>query len=239
MTLGDDIRSDLDKLVRTPWSTRDGRVVPGTEDIKLFSNDAVKLDAVYLYADLLGSTKLARDFRPETAGKVIRAALRTASTIIKGYGGEIRSYDGDRVMAIFIEGAKNTTAAECALKINYAMQYIVEPTLYAELPHLESGGFQVRMSMGIASGQAFITRAGVRGSSDLVSIGRAPNVAAKLSDVRKEPHYRIYITSDVYNCLLDASRFDDDGNDMWVSYRTEVGGEQMTVYRSSYYWGLA
>ncbi|MGP3687154.1 adenylate/guanylate cyclase domain-containing protein [Streptomyces sp. IBSNAI002] len=239
MTLGDDIRSDLNKLVRMPWSTRDGRVVPDTEDIKLFSNDAVKLDAVYLYADLLGSTKLARDFRPETAGKVIRAVLRTASTIIKGYGGEIRSYDGDRVMAIFIEGAKNTMAAECALKINYAIQYIVEPALYAELPHLESAGFQVRMSMGIASGEAFITRAGVRGSSDLVSIGRAPNVAAKLSDLRKEPHYRIYITSDVYNCLLDASRFDNDGKDMWVSYSTEVGGEQMTVYRSSYYWGLA
>lgn len=77
MSLGDDIRSDLDKLVGTPWSTRNGYVVPGTDDVKLFSNDAVKLEAVYLYADLLGSTKLARNFRPETAGKVIRASLRT------------------------------------------------------------------------------------------------------------------------------------------------------------------
>jgi hypothetical protein len=62
---------------------------------------------------------------------------------IKSYGGEIRSYDGDRVMAIFITGAKNTTAAECALKINYAMQRIVEPALYAELPQLEQDGFDV------------------------------------------------------------------------------------------------
>ncbi|PZT72605.1 hypothetical protein DNK56_02260 [Streptomyces sp. AC1-42W] len=96
-------------------------MVPGTDDVKLFSNDAVKLDAVYLYADLLGSTKLARDFRPETAGKVIRASLRTASKIIKAREGEIRSYDGDRVMAIFIGGSKNTNAAKAALQINYAM----------------------------------------------------------------------------------------------------------------------
>ncbi|MEV5308869.1 hypothetical protein [Streptomyces diastaticus] len=57
----------MDKLVGTPWTTRDGQVVPGTDDVKLYSNDAVKLNAVYLYADLLGSTKLAREFRPERA----------------------------------------------------------------------------------------------------------------------------------------------------------------------------
>lgn len=238
MALSDELRSDLDKLVGGPWSVRDGRVVPGTDDVKLFTNDAVKLDAVYLYADLLGSTKLARDFEWETAGKVIRASLRTASTIIKSYGGEIRSYDGDRVMAIFITGAKNTAAAECALKINYAMQRIVEPALYEELPQLKQDGFDVRMSIGIASGDAFITRAGVRGSSDLVSIGRAPNIAAKLSDIRAEPYYRIYITDSVYHSLLEGSQYDNDGKDMWSPYVTDVGGEQMTTYRTSYWWGI-
>lgn len=88
MALGDQIRSDLDQMVGKPWSIRDGNVVPGTDDVGLYSNDAVKLDAVYLYADLQGSTKLARDFTPQVAGKVIRASLRTASTIIKKHGGE-------------------------------------------------------------------------------------------------------------------------------------------------------
>ncbi|MFE2823263.1 adenylate/guanylate cyclase domain-containing protein [Streptomyces sp. NPDC059271] len=238
MGLRDEIRSDLDALVGGAWSVREGRVVPGTDDVRLFTNDAVKLDAVYLYADLLGSTRLARDFPWETAGKVIRAALRTASKIIKSYGGDIRSYDGDRVMAIFITGAKNSTAAECALKINYAMRRIVEPALYAEFPELERAGFDVRMSVGIASGDAVITRAGVRGSSDLVSIGRAPNIAAKLSDIRAELYYRVYITESVYHSLLEDSKYDNDGNDMWSRYVTDVGGERMTTYRTSYWWGI-
>ncbi|MEU1596637.1 adenylate/guanylate cyclase domain-containing protein [Streptomyces sp. NPDC005708] len=237
MALGDEIRSDLDKMVGKPWSIRDGNVVPGTDDVGLYNNDAVKLDAVYLYADLLGSTKLARDFTPQVAGKVIRASLRTASTIIKKFEGEIRSYDGDRVMGIFIGGSKNSNAATAALKINYAMQEIVQPALYARLPTLERDGYQPRMCVGIASGEAFIARAGVRGSSDLVSIGRAPNVAAKLSDIRESGTYRTYITSQVYNRLKDEVKI-TKGTNMWEARNADVGGEQMTIYRSNYRWSV-
>ncbi|MEU5036034.1 hypothetical protein AB0G48_18025 [Streptomyces rubiginosohelvolus] len=237
MALGDDIRSDLDKMVGNAWSIRNGNVVPGTGDVGLYNNDAVKLDAVYLYADLLGSTKLARDFSPEAAGKVIRASLRTASTIIKKYDGEIRSYDGDRVMGIFIGGSKNTNAGTVALKINAAMQEIVQPALYAKLPTLQSKGFLPRMCVGIASGEAFIARAGVRGSSDLVSIGRAPNVAAKLSDIREPGNYRTYITTQVYYRLREDVKF-AEGTNMWEETSAEVGGEWMTIFRSNYRWSV-
>ncbi|MFH9044548.1 adenylate/guanylate cyclase domain-containing protein [Streptomyces sp. NPDC017966] len=237
MALGDDIRSDLNKMVGNSWSIRNGNVVPGTDDVGLYNNDAVKLDAVYLYADLLGSTKLARDFTPEVAGKVIRASLRTASTIIKKYDGEIRSYDGDRVMGIFIGSSKNSNAATAALKINAAMQEIVQPTLYAKLPTLSSKGYLPRMCVGIASGEAFIARAGVRGSSDLVSIGRAPNVAAKLSDIRETGTYRTYITEQVYNRLKDEVKI-TKGTNMWEARSAEVGGERMTIYRSNYRWSV-
>ncbi|MFH8470640.1 adenylate/guanylate cyclase domain-containing protein [Streptomyces sp. NPDC017991] len=237
MALGDKIRSDLDNMVGKPWSIRNGNVVPGTDDVGLYNNDAVKLDAVYLYADLLGSTKLAREFTPHVAGKVIRASLRTASTIIKACEGEIRSYDGDRVMGIFIGGSKNTNAARAALRINYAMEEIVQPALYAKLPTLERDGYIPRMCVGIASGEAFISRAGVRGSSDLVSIGRAPNVAAKLSDIRQPGRYRTYITAQVYNRLQDKVKV-SKGTNIWNSYRDAVGGEQMTIYRSTYWLSL-
>ncbi|MFJ2900599.1 adenylate/guanylate cyclase domain-containing protein [Streptomyces sp. NPDC087218] len=237
MALADDIRSDLDAMVGKPWSIRNGLVVPGTDDVGLYNNDAVKLDAVYLYADLLGSTKLARDFTPQTAGKVIRASLRTASTIIKNYGGEIRSYDGDRVMGIFIGGSKNSNAAKTALKIKYAMKDIVQPALHAKLSTLRDAGFLPRMCVGIASGEAFIARAGVRGSSDLVSIGRAPNVAAKLSDIREGADYSTYITAAVYNSLSKETKFSKDV-DMWQPISREVGGEKMTIYRSTYWWSM-
>ncbi|MEU8565163.1 adenylate/guanylate cyclase domain-containing protein [Streptomyces cyaneofuscatus] len=237
MALGDDIRSDLNKMVGNPWSIRNGYVVPGTGDVGLYNNDAVKLDAVYLYADLLGSTKLARDFTPQTAGKVIRASLRTASTIIQKHNGEIRSYDGDRVMGIFIGTQKENNAVKAAMKIKYAMEEMVKPALYRNLPTLEPGGFVPRMCVGIASGEAFIARAGVRGSSDLVSIGRAPNVAAKLSDIREKPACHTYITEQVYDDLGYDTTYADSGSvNMWERCNSDVGGERMAIYRSNYRW---
>jgi hypothetical protein len=71
-----------------------------------------------------------------------------------------------------------------------------------------------------------------------VSIGRAPNIAAKLSDIGKEPSYRVYITEGVYDSLLDDAKYDNDGDNMWRRYETEVGGEWMTTYRTAYWWGI-
>lgn len=139
-------------------------------------------------------------------------------------------------MGIFIGGSKNSNAAKAALQINYAMREIVQPALYAKLPTLERDGYRVRMCVGIASGEAFIARAGVRGSSDLVSIGRAPNVAAKLSDIREAGTYQTYITSQVYNKLSQDAKISGTGANMWEARTAEVGGEEMTIYRSSFWW---
>jgi hypothetical protein len=44
--------------MRAVWETRDGQVVPNSEDLKL-GNDRVELEAVLLDADLADSTMLA------------------------------------------------------------------------------------------------------------------------------------------------------------------------------------
>ena len=99
--------SDIDTILNTTWNIRDGQVVPKTEDVAL-SNGAVKLDAVFLYADLFHSTELQRKFRNTMVAKVVRAYLSSMSKLIKDHGGEVRSFDGDRVMGVFIGGSKNT-----------------------------------------------------------------------------------------------------------------------------------
>ncbi|MEU3110228.1 adenylate/guanylate cyclase domain-containing protein [Streptomyces albidoflavus] len=235
MGLAEDVEKAVTSVVCSNWNTRSGTVVPETEDVSL-SNGAVEVDAVYLYADLANSTSLARDFTRTTAAKVIRAYLDAACRIIRARGGEIRSFDGDRVMAVFMGSTKNTDAAKCALQINYAVKEIVRPKAEANLSSLKSQGFVIKHCVGIDSGKALIVRGGVRGSNDLVSIGRAPNVAAKLSDIRNG--YRTYITKDVYNGMLESMRT-YDGRPVWEGpFTREVGGEKITVYRSTWTWTL-
>ncbi|WP_406466460.1 adenylate/guanylate cyclase domain-containing protein [Streptomyces sp. NBC_01594] len=238
MGLAEDVEKAVTSVVCAGWNTRKGTVVPATENVNL-SNGAVEIDAVYLYADLADSTGLARDFERTTAAKVIRAYLDATCKVIRARGGEIRSFDGDRVMAIFMGGTKKTDAVKCALQINHAVQKIVRPKVEANLSSIKTKGFEIKHCVGIDSGTAMVVRGGVRGHNDLVSIGRAPNVAAKLSDVRNGK-YRTYITKAVFDGMLDSAKFNSpDKRPMWEGpYTREVGGEKLTVYKSAWTWKL-
>lgn len=235
MSLTDTISTAIDTILKTPWNIRKGTVVPTTEDVAL-SDGAVLLDAVYLYADMADSTGLARDFSRETAAKIIRAYLDATCRVIKAKGGEIRSFDGDRVMAIFIGDAKNSAAAGCALKIKYAVDEIVRPRIEKKFPALASKGFVLSHCTGVAAGEALLVRGGVRGNNDLVSVGRSPNVAAKLSEIRNSP-YRSYISEAVYNRLNEESKFGGkDKKNMWERRELKIAGSTGVYYRSSWHW---
>ncbi|MFE9651570.1 adenylate/guanylate cyclase domain-containing protein [Micromonospora sp. NPDC006431] len=236
MGLLDEITTAVRGVVTSDWNTRKGNVVPKTEDVAL-SNGAVELDAVYLYADMANSTILARDFSPTTAAKVIRSYLDATCRVIRARGGEIRSFDGDRVMAVFLGDTKNSTAAKCGLQINYVVKEIVRPAIEASLPSIKKQGFVLHQGVGVASGTALVVRGGVRGNSDLVSVGRSPNVAAKLSDLRQGT-YRTYITSDVFDMLLDWAKLGgDDKRLMWDGPETTwIGERAVSVYRSGWQW---
>ena len=119
MSLGDDLKDKVAEIFKEKWTTRDGQVVPKSSDIQL-ANDAVKLDAVVLYADMSGSTKLVDNYKAHFAAEIYKSYLHCAAKIIRSEGGEITSYDGDRIMAVFLGDYKNTSAVRSALKINYA-----------------------------------------------------------------------------------------------------------------------
>lgn len=233
MAIESTIRSQVRTVLRTRWDKRKGQVVPETDDVKL-SGGAVELDAVYLYSDLAESTTLAHSWKQEAAGKVIRCFLDAASRVIRAEGGEIRSFDGDRVMAIFIGGSKCTTAARCALKINYAVKEIVHEELqdyYSDYP----GSFSIAHCTGVAMGTTLLVRGGVRNNNDLVSIGKAPNIAAKLSALRTG--HGSYITDDVYSLLNKSVKYGgEDDRPMWSKHTQAIAGRSTTLYRSTWWW---
>ena len=233
MGLADDIHSAATLIAGAKWNIRDGREVPTTKDVAL-ANGGVRLNAVYLYADMADSTGLARELTRETAAKVIRCYLDATCRVIKANSGEIRSFDGDRVMAIFIGGSKNSGAADCALKIHHAVEKIVRPVVEARLPSLVNKRYRLSHCVGIASGEALVVRGGVRGTNDLVSIGRAPNVAAKLSEIRNAS-YRSYATAEVFNRMNDKTKYGGRLRElMWIKETRKIGGRTIPVYKSTW-----
>lgn len=231
------IESTVDDIFGAAWNITDGIVVPKTDDIVL-KNGGKNVDATYLYADLAESSKLAQTLYKETVGKIIRAYINTASRILRQYGGEIRSFDGDRVMAIFMGEEKNRKAVRAALGINWAVQEVIRPAIKTawsdgeKFSHIEHG-------IGIDTGDALIVRGGVRDNNDLISVGAAPNIAAKLSEIRGT--HAIHITDRVFDDLDDQLLTYNDGrNTIWqkIYGGTVVGGNSQTVHGTSVQWAV-
>lgn len=111
---------------------------------------------------------------------------------------------------------------------------VLRPKFKATWPEIEKY-YTVNHGVGIDCGEALIVRAGVRDNNDLVSIGEAPTVAAKLSQLRSAP--AIYVTtSNVYDYLNDDQKL-AEGRNMWSNYGTvTVGGTTYSVKGSTYHW---
>jgi adenylate cyclase len=232
MAFSNIIKSDNAEIFRVVYKKRKGQVVPETSDI-VMKDQAVMLDATYLYADLAGSSQLAQTMYPETTATILRAFLRASSKIIRQYNGHIRSFDGDRVMGIFIGPTKNDQAVRAGLGINWAVSEVIHPAIKERWNDVDAA-WKIGHGVGIDTGEAMLVTAGIRDNSDIISIGPAPNVAAKLSSERA---YKTWITKAVLDELSHDSLY-SNGSRMWSTSpaHLRVGAQAYTVYGSNYWW---
>lgn len=228
MALTDDLKTQVTQIFKEKWTERDGTKVPEPEDLKL-SNDAVKLEGTVLYADLAESTALVDSHSGWFAAEIYKAYLHCASKIIRHYGGEITAFDGDRVMAVFIGGMKNTNAARTALAINHSVVHIINPLISECQPSVT---YRVKHAIGIDTSSLFVARTGIRNYNDLVWVGTAANRAAKLSGLRDDGKSS-WISSEVYNSMEDSSKI-YNGSNMWEKRRWTAYG--VDIYCSSWHW---
>lgn len=220
-------------LFDTTFDEREGRVVPSTADVVL-KNGSVKISAAFLYADLAGSASLAKICPWSTTAKIIRAFLDCATRLILKHGGQIRSFDGDRVMGVFMGGSKNSSASICGREIHWAVRKIIQPAATRKFDSVKNNGIEIRSCSGIDVGDVRAVRSGIRENNDLIWIGKAASFSAKLSDVRDDG-YQTYISSRVYGALSKDAKFDEKGNDLWTSANFIFAGENETVYKSNHW----
>lgn len=233
MPLLDDMKAAVQAIAQGAWSTRQGQVVPDPENIRL-GNDAVEFDrSTVLYADLQASTIMVNSESWQLSAEVYKAFLHCAATIIRAEGGKITSYDGDRVMGIWCGSRQTTPAAIAGLKINYAIQEIVNPALKQQYPRWAG---EVKQVVGIDTSPIRAARTGVRGGNDIVWVGRAANYAAKLTDLNLAE--RTWITDEAFARLHDEAKFGGDPRRlMWQRYRWTKQGDRI-IHGSTWRWAI-
>ncbi len=229
MSFEDDLKKEVRSIFRTRWEVVNGRVIPSSDDVSL-GNKAKKIELAMLYADMAESTNLVDNYEPLYAAEIYKSFLHVCCKVIRRNGGELVSFDGDRVMGAFIGDGMNSAAAKAALNIKWAVTNVVQ----AEHDEWYKGkGIKLNYCVGVDSCDHHVVRTGIRGSNDLLWVGKAANYAAKITSHNWSPYHSI-ITSRVYGKLNDQSKFDGDGKNMWVQDYSDAIKE--TVYKSSYHW---
>lgn len=235
MAIIEDLTNDVQGIIDMPWNTRQGQKVPSSTDVAL-AGGAVELDATFLYADMANSSKMAKELDRRVVAKILKSFLATTARLVRFHDGSIVSFDGDRILGVFIGDSKNSTAAKCGLQINYTVKNIIRTKFESKYDTVKNASFTIRHGIGVDTGTVLAVRVGVRGDNDLIWIGRAPNLAAKLSDLRESPNYT-FISTTVYNRLNDTSKYSGkDKKNMWEKCTWSFLGDAMTIYRSSWHW---
>jgi class 3 adenylate cyclase len=130
---------------------------------------------------------------------------------------------------------RRTNAARCGLNINWFFNKALTvkfKSFYGD----KVGGFNFDQTVGIDGSTIHVARAGVHANNDLIWVGRAPNVAAKLSSIRNGTHNTL-ITKTVYDRLAPESKISNNVN-MWMQLSWEAGKAYgvPTIYGSSWEW---
>lgn len=229
MSLKDDLEKEVSAVFRGRWNERDGNVVPDDKSISL-DNDAVKIKATVLYADMAGSTKLVDEETQTFAAEIYKTYLHCAAKVIRSENGEITAYDGDRIMAVFIGDLMNTRAVRSAMKINFAVVSIITPAIKAIYT---SKDYVPKQVIGVDTSDLLVAKTGIRGANDLVWVGRAANHAAKLTEL--PPTFATYITAEVYAAMSPSLKTSDDGRTMWERATWNTFNNEL-IYRSTWWW---
>jgi class 3 adenylate cyclase len=230
--LKNDLQDQVKDIFGDQWDVTDGRVVPEPESIGL-GNNAIKLDATVLYADMADSTKMVDDNGANYAAEIYKSFLYCAGRIIHSEQGVITAYDGDRIMAVFIGERKNTRAVKTGLKINYAVKKIINPAHEKQYSYTP---YTLKHVVGIDTSKILVARTGVKGRNDLVWVGRAANYAAKLCALSAD--YPTRITEAVHKVIADDAKMSSSGKNMW-NEATWKDMNDMTIYRSTWTWEIS
>lgn len=228
MGLKEDLNSEVTNTFKELWETVKTTNIPSSEDLAL-NNYAKELGEVtVLYADLNGSTNMVEKYNWEFSAEIYKAYLRCAARIIKKAGGEITAYDGDRIMAIFTGNSKNSNATKVAMNLNCAVIEIIQPLIDKYYSNTE---YKIKHSVGIDCSEIRAARIGVRGSNDIVWIGRAANCAAKLTGLKLAP---LMITETVYKQMNECYRVSSENNQsMWIKTSKTIMG--IPIYSSTWF----
>jgi len=209
----EDLTNKVRDYLSGDYDITETRGIPTVDNVS-HGKKAKKMNLCAFSIDLRKSSDLLVQHQKQTAGKIHKAFLAVASSVVLKYGGKIRSFQGDSILVFWPANLKSqiNDAVKAAMAIKWLLR-IKLSSLFEKYSKLDFG-------IGIDWGEVFIVRAGISRDSnnnDLVFIGKCVNFAVAIANQAESPNH-IEISSLTYENLTDNWKYGEKNGksvNMW------------------------
>jgi hypothetical protein len=227
------IEEDTRLIFNSKYSIVDTNSIPKTEDIRYWG-EAKKFKASVMSIDIRNSSALLLQEGDFKSGKIHKAFLRVCSATINYFDGDIRSFNGDGLMAFWPanQKAELTQVVRAAMGIKWLITHKMKDQFVDK--------YKLDFGIGLSWGIVTSMRVGIEkvvGANDLAFIDRSINQSVVISKQAKSPGH-IECTTDFYGNLLDEAKFDGDKKNMWADGVVRWKHGDFKSRLTTYHWGF-
>jgi len=204
MNLREDLKKEIQQILdyRLRVDTAPDSV-PSKSDLTL-GETALLMETAVLFVDIRNSSVFADSHWKTTTAKTVNAFLNCAVRIIKNNSGQVRSFNGDSLLAFF-----HPKQSPCNNAVISAMQ-LVWATNNLLTPVISAKGYTniFDIGIGISYGEILCSKVGIRGddNNDLIWPSTQTNLAAKMGNKAKHP-FNIIVDSRVWSLISDYLKY--------------------------------
>src|SRR3954471_3592332 len=140
-----DVTSKVKDYLNGDYEVEVVREIPSVENVP-FGNKAKRMNLCALSIDLRDSTDLLFVHQKQTAGKIHKAFLHTAASTVLKFGGEIRGFKGDSLMALW--PANYMSEITRCVRAAMTTKYLFTQTLKSEFEKYSAIDFGIGVDWG-------------------------------------------------------------------------------------------
>jgi len=233
----DELKNKVTDYLAGDYEVTETKTIPSVDNVT-YGKKTKKMKLCAYCIDLRKSTELLDVHQKQTSGKIHKAFLTVAARVVLEHGGEIRSFNGDGLLAFWPAYYQNqiSKAVKAAMTTKWFLDVELAP-LFEKYQKLNFG-------IGIDWGEVYIMRAGISrnaNNNDLIFIGKCVNYATAIANQAEAP-YHVEISERTYSNLEgDMIYGESDGQtvNMWGDGKVSWKGVKHNSKLTSWYWTTA
>lgn len=162
--------------------------------------------ATILFADIRGFTTLSESITPHETIDFLNDYYNVLIDVIHQYGGIIDKFMGDGILVLFGVPIKSKDHADRAVSAAFEIQ---NRLLEFNKDRIEKGSFNVKIGIGIHTGEVIAGNVGNSNKLEYTVIGDTVNIASRIESLTKKFDTELIIGESVYDNLSSKNKYKD------------------------------